>query len=218
MLHFDIYLSLFLVGLLGSTHCIGMCGGLQQLFINMAPEQGRVTLLIYHIGRLSSYVIIMLLVATLLSRFAAQTAGFVPYAVVIRLIAAGVIIWIGVNHFIRIPLPHSLSIATGKMWQSLRGLAAPFLPPKNRWQVLIVGMVWGWLPCSLVYSALAIALSAGSVAGSAVAMLCFGLGTVPALFGVGFLTQRLQQNPQYQQIFAAVLIAIGVYALLGVLV
>lgn len=216
MADIEIYVSLLLVGLLGSTHCIGMCGGLQQLFINMSPSQHKSILPIYHIGRLVGYSVITLLVATVLSRFAAQTAGLVPYATGIRLLAAVVIIWIGVSHFIRLPLPATFRIATDKLWQVLRGVAKPFLPPRNRWHVFFVGVVWGWLPCSLVYTALAIALSADTVVGSVIAMLCFGIGTVPALLGMGVLTRHFQTNPAMKQWLAVALIFIGFYALISV--
>lgn len=212
----QLYLSLLLIGLLGSTHCIGMCGGLQQLFINMAPDNTQTTLLIYHLGRLTSYTIITLIVATILSRFAAQTEGLIPYALMIRLLAAVVMIWIGVKHFITIPLPKHLSIATDKLWQWVRGLVQPLLPPKNRFQVFIVGLAWGWLPCSLVYSALTIALSANHVSASVLAMVVFGLGTMPALIGMGMVSQYLAKNPQTKHGLAGFLIVIGCYALISV--
>lgn len=216
MANVDLYLSLLLIGLLGSTHCVAMCGGLQQLFINMAPSQHKSILPIYHVGRLTGYALITLLIATILSQFAAQTAGLVPYAMGIRLLAAVIIIWIGINHFIRLPLPTSFRIATDKLWQTLRSLARPFLPPRHRLHVFLVGIVWGWLPCSLVYSALAIALAADNAVGSVLAMLCFGLGTVPALLGIGVLTRHLQQHPKSKQWLAVMLIIIGVYALISV--
>ncbi len=215
-MNLELYFSLLLVGLLGSTHCMGMCGGLQQLFIQMSPQQNSRNLLLYHAGRLTSYALITLLVATVLSRFATQTAGLVPYAMAIRLLAAGVMIWIGVNHFIKIALPHSLRIATDRLWKNIRGLVQPFLPPKNSLHVFIIGVAWGWLPCSLVYSALAIALSADSVSGSVMAMLCFGFGTMPALIGIGFLSKYLQKNPHTKKWLAGLLILIGVYAFVSV--
>lgn len=216
MVNVELYVSLLLIGLLGSTHCIGMCGGLQQLFINMSPSQHRSILPIYHLGRLVGYALITLLVATVLSRFAAQTAGLVPYATGIRLLAAVAIIWIGISHFVRLPLPMTFRLATDKLWQVLRGVARPFLPPRNRLHVFFVGVVWGWLPCSLVYSALAIALAADSVGGSVVAMLCFGVGTLPALLGMGLLARHFKTNPKTKQWLAIVLIMIGSYALLSV--
>lgn len=216
MTDFDLYLSLLLIGLLGSTHCVGMCGGLQQLFINMAPSQSKSILPIYHVGRLTGYALITVLVATILSQFAAQTAGLVPYAMAIRLIAAVVIIWIGINHFIRIPLPKPFRIATDKLWQSLRTLARPFLPPRHRLHVFFVGVVWGWLPCSLVYSALAIALAANNVGSSVVAMLCFGIGTVPTLLSLGLLTRHFQRHPTSKKWLAVALILIGCYAFVSV--
>lgn len=213
-----LFFALFVVGLLGSTHCMGMCGGLQQLFINIAPDKRPTTLLIYHCGRLSSYALITLLTATLLSRFAEQTQGFVPYANLIRLLAALLMIWLGLKQLIRLPAINRLTLATDKIWQTLRKFAKPFLPPKNRLHVFIVGLFWGWLPCSLVYSALAIALSGEYIITSVVAMSCFGLGTMPALLGMGVLAQHLQKNPQMKQWLAALLVALGVYALVSIFI
>lgn len=218
MANIELYFSLLLVGLLGSTHCMGMCGGLQQLFINMSPKQNVQTLLTYHLGRLLSYLFITLLIATILSHFAAQTAGLVPYAMGIRLLAAVMMVWIGINHFISIPLPKLFTIATDSLWQPIRGLVRPFLPPRHQGHVLLIGIVWGWLPCSLVYSALAIALSADNVGGSVIAMFCFGIGTMPALVGIGMLSEHLQKKPQTQKWLAALLILIGVYAFISVFV
>lgn len=217
-MNLDLYFSLLLVGLLGSTHCIGMCGGLQQLFINMAPSRAPIYVWIYQLGRLLSYLLITFIVSSMLNRFATQTEGLIPYATTIRLVAAIVMIWIGLNHFVRIPLPAHFTIATQQLWTAMRRIAQPILPPKNIGQVLLVGMVWGWIPCSLVYSALAIALSANDTAASMLAMLCFGLGTMPALIGMGLLGNSLRQNPAYKRLFAALLIAIGVYALIAVLI
>ncbi len=216
MLDFSLYLTLFAVGLLGSTHCMGMCGGLQQLFVNMSPSQSKTVLLTYHLGRISSYAIMAFLVSFLFTQFAEQTKGLVPYVTVVRLLAAVVILWLGITHFIHLPLPHYLTIATDKLWQSIRRIASPLLPPKNIIQVFCVGMVWGWLPCSLVYSALAIALSANSPLNSTLAMLCFGLGTMPALLGIGIISQHLQKQPKYRDFLAGFLIIIGLYAFISV--
>lgn len=216
MANIELYLSLLLIGLLGSAHCIGMCGGLQQLFIKMSPSQHHSILPLYHLGRLISYTLITLFVATILSRFASQTAGLIPYALGIRLLAALIIIAMGLNYFIRLPRPTFFRLATDKLWQQLRVIARPVLPPRNRFQVVLVGLVWGWLPCSLVYSALTIALAAETVLGSVIAMLCFGLGTMPALLGMGFLTRYFQQQEKMQQWLASALIVIGSYALISV--
>ncbi|MGY0399475.1 MAG: sulfite exporter TauE/SafE family protein [Ostreibacterium sp.] len=211
------YLSLLLVGLLGSTHCIAMCGGLQQLFINMAPNQHRrsTSLFIYHAGRLTGYAIVTVLITSILSEFASQTEALVPYAMAIRLLAAIIIMWIGINHFFRLPSPRFFRIATDHLWKMLRGVAKPFLPPRNDLHIFIVGIVWGWLPCSLVYSALAISLSVGSITGSVVAMLCFGVGTMPALLGMGLLANYLKHNPKTKDWLAGLLIIIGLYALVS---
>jgi sulfite exporter TauE/SafE len=68
-------------------------------------------------------------------------------------------------------------------------------------------MVWGWLPCGLVYAALALAANTGDAGNSALTMLAFGLGTLPAVMGVGIMTNlltRLSRMIRFKQ-------AIGVF-------
>src|SRR5579863_4166039 len=65
------------------------------------------------------------------------------------------------------------------------------LPASAPLRALAIGMVWGWLPCGLVYSALLAAAVAGSGAAGAASMLAFGAGTLPALLGIGVLARGL---------------------------
>jgi sulfite exporter TauE/SafE len=62
---------------------------------------------------------------------------------------------------------------------------------KNYKQAYLFGMVWGWLPCGLVYSALMLTVATGNVFNSSVTMLAFGLGTLPAVMGIGIMTSFL---------------------------
>ena len=79
------------------------------------------------------------------------------------------------------------------LWQRLQPLSRSLLPARRARQAFPLGMVWGWLPCGLVYSALASALSSGSVGQGALLMLAFGLGTLPNLLLAGMLLARLNQ-------------------------
>lgn len=73
----------------------------------------------------------------------------------------------------------------GHLWRYLRPVGLRLIPARSAGQAFGLGMVWGWLPCGLVYTALAWALASGTAAGGAVLMLGFGLGTLPALLTMG---------------------------------
>lgn len=79
-----------------------------------------------------------------------------------------------------------------KLWPLIKPLAWKFIPFTSAWQALPFGMVWGWLPCGLVYSMLTWSAAAGSASGGALIMLSFGLGTLPTLFALGGLADRLR--------------------------
>ena len=68
----------------------------------------------------------------------------------------------------------------------LRVLAGRLLPVRTVWQALVLGLLWGWIPCGLVYSALVLSISAGDVLQGAWIMLAFGLGTLPNLLAMSF--------------------------------
>jgi sulfite exporter TauE/SafE len=75
--------------------------------------------------------------------------------------------------------------------------------------------VWGWLPCGLVYTALALAATADSVVRSTLTMFAFGVGTLPAVFGVGIMTSllvRLSRMNKFRQVTGLILIALALLA------
>ena len=78
------------------------------------------------------------------------------------------------------------------LWRCLQPLAARLLPARTPAQSYAAGLVWGWLPCGMVYAALAGAMFAGSAARGALAMTAFGLGTLPFLLAAGWLAARLR--------------------------
>ena len=85
-----------------------------------------------------------------------------------------------------------------KLWQKLSPLAARLVPVRKMQHALGLGMLWGWLPCGLVYSVLPLAATAGNVKSGALTMLLFGLGTMPALLAsaglAGFFATRRRQR------------------------
>ena len=90
------------------------------------------------------------------------------------------------------------------------------MPPKGLMQALGLGLVWGWLPCGLVYSALAWSLASGGAMQGGGIMLAFGLGTLPALIAMGSASRWLKQltrMPRVRQVAGALILAFGLYML-----
>jgi len=109
-----------------------------------------------------------------------------------------------------------LEQAGGRLWRYLEPAGRRLLPVRTPGHALGVGLIWGWLPCGLVYSVLVWAMSAGDAARGALLMLSFGLGTLPALLAMGAFAAviaRLVRNIWLRRLAGALVIVFGVYQL-----
>lgn len=183
-------LSALVLGLLGGGHCIGMCGGLMgalTLAIPAEQRQRRLGLLLaYNLGRIASYGLAGLLIGA-----AGWALASGPAATALRLLAGLLLIAMGLylagwwSGLTRIE-------GIGRLlWRRLEPLARRLLPVRNAPRALLLGALWGWLPCGLVYSTLLWAASQGDALDSALLMLAFGLGTLPVLLATGLAAERL---------------------------
>ncbi|MDH4551563.1 MULTISPECIES: sulfite exporter TauE/SafE family protein [Pseudomonas] len=182
--------SALVLGLLGGGHCLGMCGGLMgALTLAIPPEQRgkRLRLLLaYNLGRIFSYAC-----AGLLLGVAGWAVASSPAALALRVTAALLLIAMGLylagwwSGLTRIE-------ALGRgLWRHIQPLASRLLPVSSLPRALLLGALWGWLPCGLVYSTLLWAASQGNAGYSAVLMLAFGLGTWPVLLATGLAAERV---------------------------
>ncbi|WP_231875596.1 MULTISPECIES: sulfite exporter TauE/SafE family protein [unclassified Oleiphilus] len=183
-----ILISAFMLGFLGSAHCLGMCGGLASaLGLHTSSSNKASFLLSYNLGRVISYCIAGLIVGSLGFWLSKQLAALE----VLRYLAATMLILMGLylgQWFNGILWAEKLG---SKLWPLIQPLSKRFMPIKSIKDALVVGMVWGWLPCGLVYSALIWASLEASIFGSALIMLAFGLGTLPSMLSSGLLAQKL---------------------------
>jgi sulfite exporter TauE/SafE len=213
----DSLFALFLVGLLGGTHCVGMCGGIVGALSMGGPA--RLPLhLAYNFGRIFSYALAGALVGALGSASLAL-AGQLPLRVTLYVVANLMLIALG---FYLMGMTRALAFTERlgqNLWKRIQPLTRRFLPAQSVAQAFPLGMLWGWLPCGLVYSALATALAAGSAEKGALLMLAFGLGTLPNLLLAGLLLVRLRHLVQlpFVRMASGLLVAgFGVWGLLGV--
>jgi uncharacterized protein len=188
-------LALFIVGLLGGGHCAGMCGGIVGALSLQSPQGGGAAILVhlaYNLGRIGSYVL-----AGLLAGLLGQAAGnlmavqHVLYLLASLMLVAMGLYLLGVTQFLA-----PLERGGQALWQRIQPLTKRFLPVRGIAQALPLGLLWGWLPCGLVYSALTTALASASAGKGALLMLVFGLGTLPNLLLAGLLLARFRRFAQ----------------------
>ncbi|HET8800209.1 MAG TPA: sulfite exporter TauE/SafE family protein [Marinobacter sp.] len=213
------YPSAFLIGLLGSTHCLSMCGGISAS-LSMAVPVGKgfrarqtAMLLAFNVGRVGSYVAIAALVALVSTSAASAWAGLGP---ILRTLAGLLLIfmglsmgqwWQGIRYVERLGAP---------VWKRVSPLTRRFVPVTHAGQALALGSLWGWLPCGLVYSTLGWAALQPSVGSAALTMACFGLGTLPSMLATGYAAggiRRLKQHPLFRKLAGGLLMLFGIWTL-----
>ncbi|WP_028536464.1 sulfite exporter TauE/SafE family protein [Paludibacterium yongneupense] len=185
---------LFVTGLLGGGHCVGMCGGIVTALTFGLPQGSSrwPYLFAYNLGRIASYIAIGALLGGLaqlgLTPQWARPGQIVLFALAnIMIIALGLYL-AGLSSAVRL-----VESAGRPLWRRLQPLAARSLPLRSPWRALGAGAIWGWLPCGLVYSASLSALASGGAMQGALCMAAFGLGTLPNLLAMGAFATTLRQ-------------------------
>jgi len=212
-------IAAFSMGLFGSVHCIGMCGGIvTTLTFNSQTEKSTTKLnrylLAYNSGRILSYSLAGLLVALIGSQFIAQLPE--PQNIS-RYLNAAVLILLGLYLADWWRILTLLERAGSYVWRIIQPLGKNLLPVKNSRHAFLLGMLWGWLPCGLVYSTLALSLTSPTIWQGSLIMLVFGLGTLPMLLLMGHLAEQLNQWRQkvwVRRIAGLLLIGFGISFLL----
>jgi uncharacterized protein len=204
----------FLAGLLGSGHCLTMCGGIAAALGAGSARRGWLPLL-YQLGRLTGYAIAGGVAGAL-----GVAAGFAfavsRWSELLRLATAAVVVVIGLDiafgsgalrRWLRVPERFG-----ALLWRRFAHDARARLPASPGLRALTLGVLWGWLPCGLVYSVLLAAAVAGSAARGSATMVAFGLGTLPAMSGLSYLGRRLpHRDGTLARLLGATLVACGLW-------
>ncbi|MCB1615735.1 MAG: sulfite exporter TauE/SafE family protein [Pseudomonadales bacterium] len=215
------YLIAFFLGLMGSTHCIGMCGGISGSIGLTLDERPLKTLLyttLFNLGRINSYVFAGLLIGTLgtlVSSIAPAPATLIAVSRTLSGILLVVMaLYIGQWWSGLAKLEHLV----GGLWQHIQPLTRALLPVRQWHQALLVGFIWGWIPCGLVYSTLIWASLTTQGIDIALLMLCFGFGTAPAMISTLFFANKLAKVLQHKftrSTLAGALIVFGLWTIIG---
>jgi sulfite exporter TauE/SafE len=210
-----IFGAVFLTGLLGGVHCAGMCGGIVAALSGQAGSSRLPLHLAYNFARVTSYAIAGAL-AGMVGSLGLLLDGVLPVQLALYVLANAMLIALGlyltgVSH-----IASAMERLGMGLWRRLQPLTRHLLPADTLARALGLGLLWGWLPCGLVYGVLATALVSGNALDGAAIMAAFGLGTVPNLLLAGLALRRFTRRMQARPIRVAaggLVLGFGVYGL-----
>ena len=211
----------FMIGLFGSVHCIGMCGGIvNTLGLAVSPQAAQahnlLMILWYNLGRIASYTVFGAIVGGV-GMFAQENLTVLQP--IMRVLAGAMVIamglylagwWRGLVHVER--------LGNQLIWSRVQPILGRFVPVNNSRHALFLGGLWGCLPCGLVYSSLALAATLADWRQSAVLMAAFGFGTLPVMLLTGLMAKRLRQQLQKSAVrnsVAVLVLAFGLWTVLA---
>ena len=214
---------MFLVGLLGGVHCAGMCGGIVSALAFQMPGKSAgggaawSIHLAYNLGRITSYALAGALMGALGS-LGLLLDKALPVQLALYVAANLMMVALGL-YLTGISGALAFTERAGQwLWRRIQPATRRFLPVRGPAQAFPLGLLWGWLPCGLVYSVLAMALLTGSATRGAATLLAFGLGTLPNLMLAGLLLARFRSVIQGRALrlgAGLLVLGFGVYGLLN---
>lgn len=235
-----------MVGLLGSVHCLGMCGGVVSA-LSMSVQARTIPIAVvgakpltvsglraapatlaldwstnfartagYNAGRIASYASAGAVAAGLFGGVR-TLASVVVYQTAAYWLTQVMLILLGLYLMNLQSGLKTLESLGQHLWRRLQPLVGKLMPVDSTAKAIALGSLWGWVPCGMVYSMLLTAAFSGTVANGALTMLTFGLGTLPLVFAMGVLGARLRTWLQSRPVrFSGGLIVFG-FGVLGIL-
>lgn len=212
----------FIVGLFSTIHCLGMCGGIIGSLTMSLPETVRnqpLRLLsytaIFNLGRLVSYA----LAGAIAGAFGQTVMEYLSprYAhLILQVFATLIMVGIGVHLAGWFPRFNVIEKIGAPLWKKLEPLGHRLLPVQRPSQAFLFGLIWGWLPCGLVYAALIWSTSSGDAMHGALFMLAFGTGTLLPVMTAGMLTGwmvKLSHTPHIRLVVGSLIIILALLSL-----
>jgi uncharacterized protein len=217
MLSLAIVGAVLVTGLLGGVHCAGMCGGIAAALSGQVPAGTRQwpLHLSYNLGRITSYAAAGA-AAGAIGSLGLLLDGLLPVQLGLYILANVLLIALGLYLAGISSVVARLEPIGSAAWRRLQPLTHRFLPASTVPRAFGLGLLWGWLPCGLVYSVLATALLSGDAFTGAAIMFAFGLGTLPNLMAAGLLLRRfrsLAAAKPMRTVSGALVLGFGVYGL-----
>lgn len=226
----------FLAGALSGAHCGTMCGGIAGALQGQAAVtvhrsrraaiwHGLLTALPHNAGRILSYTLIGALAGAAGSGWIQfQDSAWLRQA--LFAVANTLLIALGLSLMLGRQFANAAERLGGTIWQRVRPLAARLMANTTATKRLLLGLLWGAMPCALIYAMLLSALASGAALDGALLMLAFGLGTLPNLLAIGLAWSLTSTTSlrifagtgasaiSYKTLAGAVMLAFGVFGLL----
>ena len=205
--------AMLAAGLASGAHCVGMCGGIVAAFdlrrvIPIRESDVWRRRLAFNLGRISTYAGAGAAAGALGA--AAYASGALPAQETLQLATSAMLVLVGLHLVGANRLLAPLEALGMPLWRKLQPAAARLLPARTLPRAYAAGLAWGWLPCGMVYAALAAATFSGGAAGGALAMAAFGIGTLPFLLAAGWFAARLRA---WRKVAGTAVLAFGVFGL-----
>ncbi|WP_372625799.1 sulfite exporter TauE/SafE family protein [Arsukibacterium sp.] len=206
-----------MIGFLGSSHCIVMCGGIVAALQLALPKRSfswkLAMQLLLSLGRLTTYT----LLGALVGYFGAQAMALAGISLIWLRLLAGILLLLMALYIARLWFALTALERAGRhIWALVRPLSQKVMPLDSLPKAYLYGLCWGWLPCGLVYSTLGWSLASGNASQGALIMLSFGIGTLPALLTFGSLASQLttfKNKPAVRYSAAGLLALYGIYTI-----
>ena len=191
----EVLAAALLAGVMGSPHCIGMCGGFAA-----ACARPRWSILLWNAGRLTTYAV--------LGAVGGLAGGAIPGPRwVAPLVSLVLLVWFAASLAELVPQPKLALPGLVRVGAALARREGPLAR-------YLFGVATGLLPCGMVYAALAMAIVAGTPLLGAAAMVAFGLGNAPALTLLSVGVQRFAARGMWQRRTLATLVLLaGVWSI-----
>lgn len=211
MIEIPILISALIAGFLGSGHCVLMCGAISES-LNRACGSRCGGSLLKNLSRIVGYAAMGALVggfgnSALTATRALEFRGYAQFASGLAMLLIGTTLLIDRKAFAVLERPGLKLLPT---LIKLRGK----LPKRAGWTRDVgAGLLWSLMPCGMVYAALSAAWLSVSAAQGGLIMLCFGIGTLPAMLGLSGVLARLHQTPQWRRGAAISVLVLGLISL-----
>ena len=212
--------AVFLAGLGGGVHCAAMCGPLVGIACGprthgLSRTQWLCQALAYNAGRVSTYVIAGALTGAIGATGLALRGEPLTQQMVLAAMSVSLIVLAAYMAGIA-PLVRAIEAAGGAAWRRIQPYSRWFLPANTPARAFGLGLVWGWLPCGMVYVALIAALTTADPLHGALVMAAFGLGTLPNLLALSAWFQYVANLARGRLLRTLVAAAIAGMGILGI--
>lgn len=203
-----------LAGLIGSVHCVAMCGGIATGFAPFGADRKTAwrVALTTNLGRVSGYVLAGIIVGGfghgLVALFRAESLMFA-----LRALAGLVLILIALRALGLTGRFRVLGAAGEMLWSMVRPLQARLLPANTFPRRFGLGMIWGWMPCGLSGTLLTVAWLQATAPGGGAIMAAFGLGTLPAMLPLSYSGARWVARPGQRRLAGVLMLLAGLTTL-----